>query len=337
VSTRPTMRVALPWLHEAVVAARATAELPALPALAWLTGRGTPRGASSLDWRFWLLEAVHPATAATLRHWPAGPCLAATATAADEGRPVTWAVAHPVHLAVGMDHVRLAPLADAVPSMAEAESLAATLRAHFAGEGFDFVAYLDGAWVVRCTAPIECTTHEPAAVVGRNVHDFLPAGPDGARVRSVMNEIQMLLHDHPVNQRRAATRALPINGVWLWGFGTSAEASDHRLPAADRWTLHADDLWLRSFWRHHGGATAALGDAGTLASGHALVAMTQPPTSDPGEALAEIDSSLLTRLRGAVQSGDLQALELFDGARVHALDAYSRWRFWRRPAAQDEA
>jgi hypothetical protein len=338
VSAKPSMRVTLPWLHEAIVEARAAAALPTLPSLAWLAGRGAARDASSLfDWRRWLLGAADVATAEALRRWPAGPSLAAAATAADPRTAVTWGVAQPVHLAVGMDHVRLAPLADAVPSAGEAESLAATLGTHFAGDGFGFGPFVDGAWVVRCTASIDCTTHDPAAVVGRNVHDFLPAGPDGACVRSVMNEIQMLLHDHPVNQRRVATRALPINGLWLWGFGTSEGRGEARLPGAERWTLYADDLWLSCFWRNHGGATGALGDAGTVTPSNALIALAQPPTTDPGEALAEVDSSLLARLRGAVQSGDLHLLELFDGARVHSLDAYSRWRVWRRPATQGES
>jgi hypothetical protein len=185
---------------------------------------------------------------------------------------------------------------------------------------------------VRCVEPIDCTTHDPAALAGRNIHDYLPGGPDGARMRSRMNELQMVLHEHPVNERRTSTRAAPVNALWLWGFGT-LEAVPQALPAMGRWTLQADDLWLRTFWRVHGGTERPLGGMAGIEESSALVAMTQPPTSEPGEALAEVDSSLLARLCRSVQAGALDALEIHDGARVHALDRHSRLRLWRRPAA----
>ena len=34
-----------------------------------------------------------------------------------------------------------------------------------------------------------------------------------------LNELQMLLHDHPVNQAREARGELPVNSLWLWGGG----------------------------------------------------------------------------------------------------------------------
>jgi hypothetical protein len=36
----------------------------------------------------------------------------------------------------------------------------------------------------------------------------------------VFNEVQMLLHGHPVNEAREARGALTVNSVWLWGGGT---------------------------------------------------------------------------------------------------------------------
>jgi hypothetical protein len=150
-------------------------------------------------------------------------------------------------------------------------------------------------------------------------------------MRSRMNEIQMVLHEHPVNERRANTRAAPINALWLWGFGRF-EAVPTKLVAAGRWTLLADDLWLRAFWQAHGGAERPLGTAGTP-DGNLLVAMSQPPTTEPAEALTEVDSSLLARVCRLVQDGTLHALQVHDGARVHVLDRHSRWRLWRRSAA----
>ncbi len=324
------LRIALPWLHDAIVEARTEGTMPPMSAWCWLAGRGDAMEAPAGDFRDWLLGAVDASAAAELERWPAGPCLAAAAGAGPDATP-GWAVAQPVHLAAGLDHLRLAPLADACPSPVEVEQLAGTLRAHFVRDEFDLVGHLEGAWLVRCPRRLQCQTADPAALVGRNIHDHMPAGPDGAHVRSLMNEVQMVLHDHPVNQRRASTRALPINALWLWGFGTFT-APPPPLFATSPWRLQSDDLWLRAFWRTHGGKERALGEAGEAAETNALVAMLQPPTTDAGEALAEVDSSLFSRLRHAVQGGDPRSLEVHDGRRVHALDLRSRYRIWRRPA-----
>jgi hypothetical protein len=324
----PTLRLALPWLHRAIVEARTSRSLPALDSLSWLVGRGTSAPAPDDDWREWLL-GVDAHALAEFRRWPAGPCLAAATGAGPDSAPA-WGVAQPVHLVAGMDHVRLGPLADALPADAEAEQLADTVRAHFAGDVLDLAGYRDHAWLVRCVEAVECTTHDPASVAGLDIHDYLPAGPDGARMRSRMNEIQMVLHEHPVNERRANTRAAAINALWLWGFGR-LEAVPAKLAAAARWTLLTDDLWLRAFWQVHGGAERPLGDSGTP-HGDTLVAMTQPPTAEHAEALTEVDSSLLARLCRSLQDGELHELKLHDGARVHTLDRRSRWRLWRRAA-----
>ena len=326
-SNIPRVRLALPWIEAALTEAKANGTLPALDALAWLAGRGNPASIGA-DWRSWLMGAVDQAARDAFAASKAGPCLAASG-GVGPGTAAGWAVAQPVHLATGMDHLRLAPLADARPDPEEVEALASTLRGHFAGEVFGFVDYLDGAWIVRCDEEFDTVTHDPVDLVGRNIHDYMPGGPQGARIRSVMNEIQMVLHEHAVNERRTRMRQLPINALWLWGFGTYASAPTP-LPELRNWSLHSDDLWLRAFWQVHGGEERALG-APDAFEGNALFAMTQPPTSDPAEALAEVDSSLLARLCQAVQSGSIRSLDLLTGNVVQTLDSRSRFRFWRRP------
>ena len=69
---------------------------------------------------------------------------------------------------------------------------------------------------------MECDTAEPVQVEGDDIRDCLPAGRDGAQIRKLTNELQMLLHEHPVNIRRAARGLAPVNSIWLWGFGTGA-------------------------------------------------------------------------------------------------------------------
>ena len=57
----------------------------------------------------------------------------------------------------------------------------------------------------------------------------------------LLNEIQVLLHQHPLNAARRARGLTPVNSLWLWGGG--------RLPAVSTSKLHGvigDDLLLRA-------------------------------------------------------------------------------------------
>jgi len=59
---------------------------------------------------------------------------------------------------------------------------------------------------------------------GKPVSDYLPRGKDASVWRKRFNEVQMLMHSHPVNQQRAK-RGLPlVNSLWVWGGGGSLPA-----------------------------------------------------------------------------------------------------------------
>jgi len=131
-----------------------------------------------------------------------------------------WLRADPVHLRLQRDQLILHP--DVPVGADEAAQLCASLNAHFAGAGLRFSAPHPQRWYLQLDAAPDMTTHPLAQVAGRNVHAYLPQGPDALRWHGVFNEIQMLLFEHAVNQAREARGELPINSVWLWGGGRAA-------------------------------------------------------------------------------------------------------------------
>jgi hypothetical protein len=164
------------------------------------------------------------------------------------------------------------------------------------------------------------------------VHDFMPSGPDGARVRSLMNEIQMLVHEHPVNERRVRARKLPANAWWLWGFGATPQ--DAPVTACAQWDLRTDDPWLRGLW--HAQSAAAGPDAATVPEPlrrDTLIALSQPTAGLGEESLAAVDAGLLSWLCAQVRSGAIERLDLLAGDVAVQVYSTSRFRFWRRPAA----
>jgi len=135
-----------------------------------------------------------------------------------------WLAADPVTLVAGRDDVRLA---GAVADLAagEAAALIAMLNAHFAEHGLMFVAPRPGTWFVRVPAIQAIAARPPEAVIGRTLRGLLASGPDAGKWRRWQNEVQMLLHEHPVNMAREARALPPANSVWFWGGGTRPPAS----------------------------------------------------------------------------------------------------------------
>ncbi|MFN3629573.1 MAG: hypothetical protein ACK4XK_05860 [Casimicrobiaceae bacterium] len=101
---------------------------------------------------------------------------------------------------------------------AESSALCAACDAHLAPEGVRFGHLSPSQWRVSLSEPIEVQCERPLWLAGEPIRALLPRGRDARRVERWMNELQMLLHGHPVNRARVARGALPVNGVWLWGF-----------------------------------------------------------------------------------------------------------------------
>lgn len=132
-----------------------------------------------------------------------------------------WLRADPVHLRLQRDQLILQPDVPLNPD--EAAQLCTGLNAHFAGDGLRFFAPHPQRWYLQLDAAPDMLTHSLARVTGRNVHAYLPHGPDALRWHGVFNEIQMLFHEHAVNQAREARSELPVNSVWLWGGGRAGK------------------------------------------------------------------------------------------------------------------
>jgi hypothetical protein len=86
---------------------------------------------------------------------------------------------------------------------------------HFAAAAIEFFPLRPERWYARIGEPPALRTPPLAAVRGRPVEGR--TGGDEVRWRALENELQMLLHAHPVNDAREARGELPVNAVWLWG------------------------------------------------------------------------------------------------------------------------
>jgi hypothetical protein len=128
----------------------------------------------------------------------------------DEPGEATWARADPTHLRFFRDHFATVPGETFEVQREEADALCEALSRHFAAQ-LEFRACEPRRWCARL---------------------FDDAAPNDALV----NEVQMLLHAHPLNEAREARGELTINSVRFWGAGQAPRLAQCRwqsVAAAD--------------------------------------------------------------------------------------------------------
>lgn len=187
-------------------------------------------------------------------HWPWA-ALQARADGVDIGkRP--WGLLTPVHWHVGREHISLADPSALDLAADESRVLFDAVQPLFEDDGGLLTWAAVDRWYLADDrlADLPCASID--RVIGRNVDLWLRGDPQASAeqlarvrwVRRLQNEVQMLLHQHPVNEAREARGALPVNSFWLSGCGhaqpVTAEVSvDDRLRApllAEDWAGWAD-------------------------------------------------------------------------------------------------
>jgi len=130
-----------------------------------------------------------------------------------------WLRADPVHLVLQRDSFNLSEPVPIYVAREQAEQVVASLNQHFSQDGLVFLIGNSGAWYLRLNQQPQIQTILPGVAAGRNVYQFMPQGAAAAAWVSYLNEVQMLLHEHPVNMARESAGEATINSIWLSGGG----------------------------------------------------------------------------------------------------------------------
>lgn len=190
------------------------------PALQTLLARGSCCQTPANDMEGWLCETFG---VPRQQDYPVAP-FSASADGFDTKNGY-WLRADPIHLAVERDQLILTESSTFALSHAESENLIATLNQHFSVDGLHFCASHPLRWYLKLAQPPAISTQAIYQVAGHNIHAHLPNGADELRWRSLVNEAQMLLFEHPINIARENRGEPPINSVWPWGGGTQPPSS----------------------------------------------------------------------------------------------------------------
>jgi len=185
---------------------------PRADALETLMARGRRRPGAAVGTARWLMESY---SVAAQRDWPIAPI----ALLGEGGAPGSdyWMRADPAHLRIHRDQLLLAD-ADMRVSLKEAEALAESLNSHFS-EVFRIFPMQPHRWYAKLAAAPDILTTPIEDACGRSLDDVLPQGSGALRWHALLNEVQMLLHEHPVNAAREQAGEPAINALWFWGAG----------------------------------------------------------------------------------------------------------------------
>jgi len=69
------------------------------------------------------------------------------------------------------------------------------------------------------SAPFKGTLTPPQELIGEGIRQVMPLGDEFKELVFIMNQAQIILHNHPYNRKRQKEGQDSVNSVWLWGNG----------------------------------------------------------------------------------------------------------------------
>jgi hypothetical protein len=227
----------------------------------------------------------------------------------------TWVCVDPAFVQPDMTGARMLACGTLGLKPDEAEALAVPLRPLFGDRGGLLELSRPDHWhlqLPRDSKPPDFST--PDEVLGDDLVQHLPEGQGNAYWRNLFNEVQMLLHNHPLNAERRTRGQSPVNCLWFWGAG--------RLPMWIKSPLacvYSDDPLARTLAERAGIGVYPLAEFN--------------PKSGKGEILVDLESNLQPEthwplLHNALRRCKTMQLSFASGERMQ-IHRWHRWRVWR--------
>lgn len=252
------------------------------------------------------------------------------------GAPGLILRADPVHLAVHQNSMTVIAGEMLDLRSDEAEALGATVNLLLQDEGMALSTCHLQRWYLHLSN-LTLTRFMPLPLAqGRALPPQTMQGPDAAQWKRRTAEIQMSLHQHPVNEAREQRGLLAINHIWIWGEGDTDRQA--KAPVAQIW---GDHIVLRALSRQSG--TALLPIPSTFARWHSKAngdehivvldhLLDSSRSGDIASWAAALDLLCDEWLEPALKAGlDEVTLEIpeTEQSSSYTLGRWKRWSFWK--------
>lgn len=275
-----------------------------------------------------------------------------------ETAPVHCVRADPVHIRTSLEHAQLDHSASLAINAEESAELLEVLNQHFAGDGFTFLSGHRDRWYLSGLPGDGLVTAPTSVVAGRHLAPWLAglqsSGRDSAPAtwNRLSTEIQMLLHEQPVNRRRLAQGKLPVNALWFYGGGrVTSSAGLTKIGAVfcdTAFTVGLGQLLGRRIFTRQEGYSLlqSLQRGGMLEARPMLVVETglldalmgaaaAQPEAQIGTILSALDT-LFEKLSWALRHRRVSSVVLDTCDHSHYRQTpWSAWRIWRKWKSAD--
>lgn len=252
------------------------------------------------------------------------------ATVATSDAEYQWCL-DPVYVQIDREMAYLAAAEELALSDDEARQLIASINQHF-NDALHIHYHNPQQWLTQM--PWQLATHTLSEAMLQDLHRMQPTGNDARRWRSLLNEIQMLLHTHPVNVARVQEGKLPANSLWLWGGGRL----ETMVPIFTR--VYANDALVATAAAYNGIPHAALParyDANLFAQGDVLIILSDQLRSIQQKdvygwlaALQHLEQQILMPLLALLRKDKLEQLVVVSDTLQLTLNKKELYKWWRR-------
>lgn len=244
------------------------------------------------------------------------------------GNDYFWLRTDPVTMWADMARVFMTDYGFADLNPFERNEIENCIRSVLEEEGIDLHSDHPERWCIALDKPLDFDFTPLDEAIGMDVADALPNHPEARYWRRVLNEIQIALHNCPVNVRRRMGGKQEINSVWFWGGGFIPEAAPHDIfdtvysnHPVTRGLAIINDCRLRR--------KSEVEDTRFQEDGRSVLIDWSIESRDPKQELQRIE--WLAQQLLALLKPEQLALTLFDGSgQGRIYDRKSRRRFWRR-------
>jgi hypothetical protein len=235
---------------------------------------------------------------------------------------VAYMLLEPTHLRLDRDRLLISEPALLQLNSAEAQQLIAEINEYFVGE-LEVFYISDELWLIGLNFALDAVISYPLIdIVGENIDEFLPSGNERLRLHKLINEMQMLLFNLPLNKLREDEGLLSINSAWIWDKSPAKLAFEFGTSLANNSSLSAltDDF---------AAVTSLIVDK-------AYYPACYRDSFSWLEVVAELDDLLATKLLSLLRSREIQRLNIYvptlTGCHCLQLSRFDLWKFWRKKA-----